>query len=140
MSASAIRVGVGCFVTKREDGETYFLIGHRKGSFGGGTWGLPGGHLEFGESWSDCSKREVLEECGIEMLLNFDHVATINNVFTDDVPMKHHVSLCMASKTPNAFKGSVRLMEPDKCSQWVWITWEELIARRAAHTRDACRD
>ncbi|KAJ2551772.1 hypothetical protein EV175_003567 [Coemansia sp. RSA 1933] len=142
MAASTVRVGVGCFVTKRENGETYFLIGQRKGSHGSGAWGLPGGHLEMGEEWATCAKREVLEECGIELLpdLELEHVATGNSIFAKEVPMKHYITLYMASKTPTEFKGSVRLMEPDKCLQWVWITWEELVARKAAHTRDACRD
>ncbi|KAJ2557269.1 hypothetical protein EV175_001447 [Coemansia sp. RSA 1933] len=140
MAVSTVRVGVGCFVTKREGGETYFLLGQRKGSHGSGTWELPGGHLEMGESWSTCAKREVLEECGVELLPDLDHVATVNSVFAESVPMKHYVDLFMAPKAPAEFKGSVRLMEPDKCLRWVWVTWKEAVAHRAAHTRDACCD
>lgn len=41
------RVGIGVFIFK--DGK--FLIGHRHGSHGADTWALPGGHLDFGESF-----------------------------------------------------------------------------------------
>ncbi|KAJ1764619.1 hypothetical protein EV179_006443, partial [Coemansia sp. RSA 487] len=139
MSAATVRVGVGCFVTMRKEGETYFLIGQRKGSHGGGAWGLPGGHLEMGESWSAGAQREVLEECGVEVLSELFHVATLNNIFNDSVPMKHYITLYMAPKAPG-FKGSVRLMEPDKCSRWVWVTWKELVSGKAALYRDACND
>ena len=40
------RVGVGVIVQR--DGR--ILLGKRLGAHGEGTWALPGGHLEFGES------------------------------------------------------------------------------------------
>ncbi len=56
-------VGVGVFVW--HDGK--FLMGRRVGAHGGGKWSVPGGHLEFGESWKTCAAREVLEECGVKI-------------------------------------------------------------------------
>ena len=53
-----VRVGVGVFVWR--DGR--FIMGQRLGSHGANTWSVPGGHLEFGESWEDCAIREVKEE------------------------------------------------------------------------------
>lgn len=32
-----------------------------------GTLQCPGGHLEYGESFAECGKREVLEETGLEV-------------------------------------------------------------------------
>ncbi|KAJ9491533.1 hypothetical protein VN97_g1728 [Penicillium thymicola] len=72
------KVGVGVFVFNAAG---KFIIGKRKGSLGAGimskayrlysvikgTWGLPGGHLEFGESFETCAARETLEETGLKI-------------------------------------------------------------------------
>jgi 8-oxo-dGTP diphosphatase len=58
-----VRVGIGVFVWK--DGK--FLMGKRLGSHGSGTWSIPGGHLEFDETWQQCAVREVLEETGLKI-------------------------------------------------------------------------
>jgi ADP-ribose pyrophosphatase YjhB (NUDIX family) len=34
---------------------------------GKGSWGLPGGMLELGETLADGARREVMEECGVEI-------------------------------------------------------------------------
>ena len=57
------RVGIGVFVVR--DGK--FLLGKRKNAHGEGTWCLVGGHLEYGESWEDCVRREIAEEIGVKV-------------------------------------------------------------------------
>ena len=55
------KVGVGVMILK--DGKV--LMHKRKGTHGGGEFALPGGHLEYMESFEDCVRREVREEAGI---------------------------------------------------------------------------
>jgi 8-oxo-dGTP diphosphatase len=49
----------------------------------------PGGHLEYGESFADCAKREVLEETGLEIGEVKFLVAT-NDVFGEG---KHYITI-----------------------------------------------
>jgi 8-oxo-dGTP diphosphatase len=57
------KVGVGVFIIK----DKKILMGKRINSHGEGTWSLPGGHLEFFETFEDCAKREVMEETGLKI-------------------------------------------------------------------------
>ncbi|KAJ2775685.1 hypothetical protein IWQ57_000255 [Coemansia nantahalensis] len=128
-----VRVGVGCFVVRRAGDAMQFLVGRRAGQLSPGQWGLPGGHLEFGETWEACAVREVREECGIQ-IPSPQHVATTNDILGNG---RHYVTLLMAACLDG--QPRVRLMEPDKCTAWAWITWAELRARRAVF-RDACAE
>jgi NUDIX domain len=67
-----VRVGVGVIIfrdttcaTGAVEPEKRVLVGVRRNALGAGTLSLPGGHLEMGESWSQCAKREALEETAL---------------------------------------------------------------------------
>jgi ADP-ribose pyrophosphatase YjhB (NUDIX family) len=56
--------GVGVIVVRGGD----VLFGLRRGAHGGGSWSLPGGHLDGGESVETCALRELSEEAGVEAI------------------------------------------------------------------------
>ena len=64
---------------------------HRKGSHGAGEYALPGGHLEFGESFEQCAERETQEETGLQ-LQSVNFAWATNSVFSAS---KHHVTIFM---------------------------------------------
>ncbi|KAJ2237942.1 hypothetical protein H4R99_000663 [Coemansia sp. RSA 1722] len=140
-----VRVGVGCFVTYRYQDTTYFLLGERQGSHGSSTWGLPGGHLEMGESWPSCARREVAEESGL-LLSDISYINATNDIF--DPQKLHYVTIFMKGtaisqeaeeETMPPPPPVARLLEPDKCRMWAWVSWKEMV-RGVAVLRDACAD
>jgi ADP-ribose pyrophosphatase YjhB (NUDIX family) len=60
--SAAVRVGVAVLI---KDGEGRILLGRRAKQPNFGKWVLPGGGIEFGESWLATGAREVREETGL---------------------------------------------------------------------------
>ncbi|MEK8034000.1 NUDIX domain-containing protein [Ideonella sp. DXS29W] len=128
MTSQSPRVGVGVVVVR----EGLVLLGLRQGAHGAGTWGLPGGHLEFGESIEQCARREVLEETGLE-IQEVSRGTYSNDVFDG----KHYVTLFVAARCKS---GEPRVLEPDKCVRWGWFRWSDLpspLFQPLASVRDA---
>lgn len=111
-------VGVGVFVWK--DGK--FLMGKRRGSHGSNTWSVPGGHLEFGETFEECAIREVKEETGLD-ITNIRFVAATNNIFSNE--NKHSITIWLDS---DWVAGKPTIMEPDKFIDQQWRTFQNLPA------------
>lgn len=110
------RVGVGVIVLR--DG--LVLLGKRFGSHAPGTWALPGGHLEFGESVEQCASREVLEETGLH-IQRLSPGPYTNDVFATE--NRHYVTLFVVAHTA---PGNPQLREPSKCLSWQWFRWSDL--------------
>ena len=110
------RVGVGVFVRNGDQ----LLFGKRKGAHGVGTWSLPGGHLEFGESIEDCARREVLEEAGLTL------GAVSLGPYTNDIMHdedKHYITLFVLGEYDG---GEPEICEPLKLEEWRWVHWNDL--------------
>ncbi|RMZ81822.1 hypothetical protein DV738_g2005, partial [Chaetothyriales sp. CBS 135597] len=86
-------VGVGVFVLNSSN---EFLIGQRKGCVGSGSYALPGGHLEVGESFEDCAAREALEEAGIN-IVNPKFLVATTGVYHDQGRLIHYVAIFMVA-------------------------------------------
>lgn len=128
MSEKQVRVGVGAFVFRQGK----FLVLKRQGSHGEGSWSLPGGHLEFGESPEETSAREVKEETGMN-IKNTRFAAVTNDQF--DIEGKHYVTWWTMSDWES---GEPKNCEPEKCTDQRWVdfdsiptprflTWEQLL-------------
>ncbi|KAJ5693197.1 hypothetical protein N7462_002620 [Penicillium macrosclerotiorum] len=122
------RIGVGVFVLNAEGN---FVLGKRKGSHGSGTWALPGGHLEFGESFETCAEREILEETGLH-IRNVKFLTATNTIF--ETEGKHYVTVFMSAIVKDEL-AQPQVLEPEKCMAWKWTSWEELRIEGEAQLR-----
>lgn len=102
-------VGVGVMIFKGKK----VLLARRKGSHGEGEYAFPGGHLEFGESFAACAKRETLEETGIEItVIKFLFLASVTKYAG-----KHYAHIGLVAKWK---RGEPKVLEPDKSETWEW--------------------
>ncbi|MBS1266314.1 MAG: ADP-ribose pyrophosphatase [Candidatus Woesearchaeota archaeon] len=85
---------------------------------GAGTWTIPGGKLDFGESFEQCAKRETKEETGLK--LNSVKVVCVNN---DKVENAHFLTIGLFC---DDFSGEPKVAEPDKITKWNWFDLDNL--------------
>ncbi len=112
-------VGLGVVIVN-EDGN--ILVGKRKGSHAALKYSIPGGKLGLGETFEAGVVREIKEETNLDI---FDPkvIAVSNNLETFKEEKKHYVSVILLVKK---FSGELKLMEPAKCEEWIWVDPKEL--------------
>ncbi len=108
-------VGVNIFVVK--DGK--LLLGKRKNVYGAGTWGLPGGHLEFGEKMEKAAARELKEETGIKA-----KKLTFLNLINDLHDDQHYLQIGFLVQGVENIEPILK--EPDKTEEWKWFDLDNL--------------
>lgn len=125
----APKVGIGVFITSPTG---QIILGKRKGSVGSGrlpfsphltdrltdkgTWAVPGGHLEDGESFETCAAREVHEETGLNVS-GMRFLTATNSIMVEEG--KHYVTVFMGCQIPG--DGEPRV------SVSFWSSWTELM-------------
>ena len=122
MEKKRVGAGVGVFVLR--DGRV--LLGRRHDDpekadselHGEGTWTMPGGKLEFGESFEQAIVRELLEETGIQA-----KKIKLISVTNDYVGDAHFITLGFLCTD---FEGEPKVMEPDEITEWAWFSLGDL--------------
>ncbi|MDP3787880.1 MAG: NUDIX domain-containing protein [Candidatus Chromulinivorax sp.] len=114
MSVANIKVGCEAIIINNNN----LLLGKRKNCYGEGMWGLPGGHLEYGETIQECIYRELQEEVGINAL-DSQLISIVDNI--DERGHYLHMTFILKKYT-----GSIELMEPQYCYEWKFFDLNNL--------------
>ncbi|MFA5126497.1 MAG: NUDIX domain-containing protein [Patescibacteria group bacterium] len=118
------KVGVGFGIMIMKDGK--MLLGKRHVDpekadselRGEGTWTMPGGKLEYGESFEEGARRELKEETDLDLI--DAKIICVNN---DKNDFAHFVTIGLFSDN---FSGEPKVMEPDEIVEWKWFKLDDL--------------
>ena len=123
-------IGVGCGAFILNDNNE-ILLQQRNKEPEKGYWSIPGGKLEWMETFEEAVKREIKEECDIDIkvlrLLGIcDHIVKSEN--------QHWVSPSFLCKIE---KGEPKIMEPNKHLDMKWFSLDNLPEKLTITTKDA---
>ena len=126
MSALVPRVGCGAAIVR--DGR--LLLVKRLTPPESGSWSLPGGKVEFGESLASAVAREIREELGVEIAIE----RPLTVVETPNVDGQHWIAPVYLARLA---AGEPRNCEPDKHDFIEWFPLDRPPAPLSAAARDA---
>ena len=111
-------IGVGALIFR----EGRMLLVKRSKEPGKGLWSIPGGRLELGETIVEAVKREVFEECGVQIDI-VRILEVMDNIQRDnDGRIRYHFILI--DMLANYISGEPEAQsDADECR---WVTPEEL--------------
>ena len=118
------KVGVGVIIIRNGK----ILLGERLSSHGAGTFQIPGGHLEFGESFEDAAVREASEETGLKNLIPKEVVSLGNDIAYE----KHYISIGVLVES---LEGEPYDAEPEHSRNWKWYNIDNLPSNIFPHSR-----
>lgn len=113
-----IGVGVGAAIFNKE-GKLLITLRSKEAKNERGKWEIPGGGVEFGETFVQAIKREVKEELDIDITI-LELLGICDHIIPQE--KQHWVSptyICTISK------GEPKILEPHKCAAIEWFTIEE---------------
>ena len=118
MNDEHTRIGCEAIIRRGEE----ILLGKRKNCFGAGSWGLPAGHLKFGERLVNGICREIKEELGADVAPNrLKLVGVVDDTKRADGLHYIHAVFELQDATLKP-----KLMEPDRCEEWRWFPLDAL--------------
>ena len=99
------------------------LVQKRKGSkLWSGFYGVPAGHIDDGENQYDALIREAYEELGIKInkddIIKEYVVLRRNHFKIDDKQLEPYIDYYFEI---NKYEGIPTIMEPDKCTELLWV-------------------
>jgi 8-oxo-dGTP diphosphatase len=114
------KVGLGIFIFNSKSNK--FLVGKRIKEK---SFGLPGGTLEYGESFEGCGKRELFEETNIDIdESRFRYLCSLNCISKE---LEYHwVEIFIIVHIKSEEEINIINKEPHKSEDWVWLSFDEI--------------
>jgi ADP-ribose pyrophosphatase YjhB (NUDIX family) len=131
-------VGVGIFVLRGEQ----CLIVQRGHEPSRGSWSIPGGRVELGESLESAARRELAEECGALLSVDLRGVAFVLDRVTRDADERTRFHYVLIDFVAEHVSGEP--VAGDDAAAVRWATPDEIgtlptTARLADYVREAIR-
>lgn len=83
-----------------------------------GTWCMPGGAIEYGETFEEAGAREVKEETSL--------IAKNLEVFCVQTDKNEHAHFISVGMIAREFDGELKVAEPDVIIKWEWFDIDKL--------------
>lgn len=110
-----IGVGVGALIFN-DKGQLLLTLRGKKAKNERGKWEIPGGAVEFGETFQEAIKREIQEELGVEIEV-LEMLQLCDHIIPDE--KQHWVSPTYICRI---IKGEPKNLEPGKCDEIGWFS------------------
>jgi 8-oxo-dGTP diphosphatase len=112
-------IPVVCVIMKNAEDRVLFILRSNTGWMDG-NYGLPGGHVEAGESFTQAACREVLEEVGIDLNpKDLEYLSTMH--LRDEATARINVTFKVTK-----WSGEPNNMEPAVHSEIAWLDPHDL--------------
>lgn len=113
-----IGIGVGAAIFN-EEGKLFLTKRGEGAKNERGKWEIPGGGLEFGETFEEALKREMKEENDVDIEVG-ELLGVCNHIISKE--KQHWVSPTFICKI---ISGVPKILEPEKCAEIGWFSIEE---------------
>lgn len=118
VGTDCIGVGVGALILNEEN-KVLLALRSQKAKNERGTWEIPGGAVEFGETLEEAIHREVMEEFGVTVSI-IKRFNIVDHILPDE--QQHWVAQTFLCRIVN---GEPKNCEPEKCDDLGWFSVTE---------------
>jgi len=111
-------VTVGVLIFNKE-GKVFLMVSPKWFN----KYGIPGGHIELGETAEEAAKREITEEVGLE-IEDIEFLFFQEAIFPEEFYKRKHfifLDYIAKAKTTNV------TLDGRECTEYVWVTLDEAL-------------